>query len=58
MWSDARREDGLWSDAKWATVSRISCGRLISTAAGATITLVALWLALITAAAATVILRA
>jgi len=39
-------------------LSQISCGRLISTAAGAAVTLVALWLALITAAAATIILRA
>ena len=37
-----------------STVSRISRGRLVSAAAGATVTLVALWLALITAAAATI----
>jgi len=39
-------------------MSRISRGRLVSTAARAAVTLVALWLALITTAAATVILRA
>jgi len=39
-------------------LSRISCGRFVSAAAGAAVTLVALWLALITAATATVILRA
>jgi len=39
-------------------LSRISRGRLVSAAAGATVTLVALWLALITAATATVMLRA
>jgi len=40
------------------SMSRISCGRLVSAAGGAAVTLVALWLALITAAAATVILHA
>jgi len=39
-------------------MSRISHGRLVSSAAGAAVTLAALWFALITAAAATVILRA
>jgi len=38
-------------------VSRISCDRLVSAAAGAAVTLAVLWLGLVLAAAATVILH-
>jgi len=56
--SEMAREGRAHQEGLGAAVSRTSCDRRLSAAAGAAVALAALWLALITAAAATVILRA